>query len=75
MAEERILDGHVPSHCAVRLLQRENLKWKYVEVRCSKHLNNIIEQDHRAIKRQFSLAPGRRPRLWPLKQRWEWALA
>jgi len=46
------LDGHVPSHCAVRLLRRENPNWKYVEVRCSKYLNNIVEQDHRAIKRR-----------------------
>jgi len=46
------LDGHVPSHCAVRLLRRENPKWNYVEVRCCKYLNNIVEQDHRAIKRR-----------------------
>ena len=42
------LDGHLPSHCALRLRRRENPKWKYVEVRCSKYPNNIIEQDHRA---------------------------
>ena len=30
-----ILDGHVPSHCALRLLRRENPQWKYVEVRCA----------------------------------------
>jgi hypothetical protein len=46
------LDGHVLSHCAVRLLRRENAKWKFVEVRSSKYLNNIVEQDHRAIKRR-----------------------
>jgi transposase-like protein len=68
------LDGHVPSHCALRLLRRENPKWKYVEVRCSKYLNNIvasitiagIELAHRIRKRQFSLGPGRRPRHWSL---------
>jgi transposase-like protein len=27
------LDGHTPSHRALRLLRRENPKWKYVEVR------------------------------------------
>jgi transposase-like protein len=26
--------------------------WKYVEVRSCKYLNNILEQDHRAIKRR-----------------------
>src|SRR5471032_1501765 len=30
------LDDHVPSHCAIRLLRRENPKWKYVEVRSCK---------------------------------------
>ena len=52
------LDGHVPSHCAVRLLRRENPKWKYVEVRCCKYLNNIVEQDHRAIKRRWASMTG-----------------
>lgn len=52
------LDGHVPSHCALRLLRRENPKWKYVEVRSSKYLNNIVEQDHRAIKRRCASMTG-----------------
>jgi transposase-like protein len=99
------LDGHVPSHCAIRLLQRENPKWKYVEVRRSNYLYNIVEQHHRAIKRrcasmtgfksfanaairisgielahrihkrQFSFGPGRRARVWSLKQQWVRALA
>ena len=44
------LDGHVPSHRALRLVRRENVNWKYVKVRSCKYLNNIVEQDHRAIK-------------------------
>ncbi len=52
------LDGHVPSHCALRLLRRENPKWKYVEVRSCKYLNNIVEQDHRAIKRRYASMTG-----------------
>jgi transposase-like protein len=44
------LDGHVPSHRALRLLRREHPAWRRVRVRSSKYLNNIIEQDHRAIK-------------------------
>jgi transposase-like protein len=44
------LDGLKQSHMALRLLRREDPKWKYVQVRCSKYLNNLIEQDHRAIK-------------------------
>jgi transposase-like protein len=45
------LDGHTPSHRALRLLRGENPKWNYVEARSCKYLNNIIEQDRRAIKR------------------------
>ena len=46
------LDGHVPSHRAVRLLRRENPAWRRTEVRSCRYLNNIVEQDHRAIKRR-----------------------
>jgi transposase-like protein len=46
------LDGYPPSHQALRLLRREDPKWKYVLVRSCQYLNNIIEQDHRAIKRR-----------------------
>jgi len=52
------LDGHTPSHRALRLLRRENPKWKYVEVRTCKYLNNIVEQDHRAIKRRCASMKG-----------------
>jgi len=46
------LDGHKQSHLALRYLRREDPKWKYVQVRSSQYLNNLIEQDHRAIKRR-----------------------
>jgi transposase-like protein len=52
------LDGYVPSHCALRLLRRETPMWKYVEVRCGKYLNNIVEQDRRAIKRRCPSMTG-----------------
>src|SRR5450756_2637357 len=52
------LDGHTPSHRALRLLRRENPKWKYVEVRSCKYLNTIIEQDNRAIKRRCASMKG-----------------
>jgi transposase-like protein len=44
------LDGHRPSHRALRLLRREHVVWRRITVRSSKYLNNIVEQDHRAIK-------------------------
>ena len=52
------LDGHAPSHQALRLLRREDPKWKYVLVRSCPYLNNIVEQDHRAIKRRCASMLG-----------------
>jgi len=52
------LDGHKQSHLALRLLRREDPKWKFVQVRCSQYLNNLIEQDHRAIKRRCASMGG-----------------
>ena len=52
------LDGHVQTHLALRLLRREDPKWKYVQVRSSQYLNNLIEQDHRAIKRRCTSMGG-----------------
>ena len=44
------LDGHKPSHLGLRRLRREDPRWKYVLVRNRPYLNNVVEQDHRAIK-------------------------
>jgi transposase-like protein len=52
------LDGHVPSHRALWLLRREHPCWRNVKVRSCKYLNNIIEQDHRAIKRRCASMTG-----------------
>jgi transposase-like protein len=38
------LDGYRSSHQALRLLQREDPKWKYVLVGSNQYLNNIVEQ-------------------------------
>jgi transposase-like protein len=35
-----------------------DLRWKYVIVRSCQYRNNIIEQDHRAIKRRCSWMTG-----------------
>src|SRR5437773_8845546 len=35
--------------------------WRRVRVRSSKYLNNIIEQDHRAIKRRCASMKGFKP--------------
>jgi transposase-like protein len=52
------LDGHVPSRRALWLLRREHPYWRNVEVRTNKYLNNLIEQDHRAIKRRSASMAG-----------------
>jgi transposase-like protein len=52
------LGGNSASHRALRLLRRENRKWKYVLVRGCRYLNNIVEQDHRAIERRCASMTG-----------------
>jgi transposase-like protein len=52
------LDGHVPSRRALWLLRREHVCWRNVEVRTNRYLNNVIEQDHRAIKRRCASMSG-----------------
>ena len=52
------LDGYVPSHRALRLLRREDSRWRNVEVRICKYLNNIVEQDHRAINPRCASMAG-----------------
>jgi transposase-like protein len=46
------LDGNAASHRALRLLSKADSRWRSVLVRCRRYLNNIIEQDHRAIKQR-----------------------
>ena len=45
------LNGHRPSHLALRYLRREDPKWLKAKARSSQYLNDIVEQDHCAIKR------------------------
>ena len=52
------LDGHAASHIAVRLLGDEDPRWKLVLVRSCRYLNNVVEQDHRAIKRRCASRLG-----------------
>jgi transposase-like protein len=52
------LDGNAASHRALRLLGDEDPKWKAVQVRRCRYLNNVVEQDHRAIKRRCASMLG-----------------
>jgi transposase-like protein len=46
------LDGNAASHRGLRLLGEEDSRWHSVSVRARRYLNNVVEQDHRAIKRR-----------------------
>lgn len=46
------LDGNKASHRGLRLLGEEDPRWQSVKVRARRYLNNIVEQDHRAIKQR-----------------------
>lgn len=52
------LDGNTASHLAMRLLREEDSRWQGVTVRDRRYLNNIVEQDHRAIKRRCASMLG-----------------
>jgi transposase-like protein len=46
------LDGNIASRRALQLLGNEDPRWQSITIRTRRYLNNIIEQDHRAIKRK-----------------------
>jgi len=52
------VDGHAATHLALRLLGRRDRRWRSVELRSNRYLNNIVEQDHRAIKRRCASMLG-----------------
>jgi transposase-like protein len=52
------LDGYAASHRAVRELQVDGLLPEDTQVRSSKYLNNVIEQDHRNIKSRTNAMHG-----------------
>jgi transposase-like protein len=46
------LDGNIASHRALQRLANEDTRWQRVKISARRYLNNIVEQDHRAIKRR-----------------------
>lgn len=52
------LDGNAASHRAPRLLCQEDKRWQSLVVRSCRYLNNIVEQDRRAIKRRCASMLG-----------------
>ena len=54
-APEKItLDGYEASHTAVAELKADGVLSESVEVRTSRYLNNLVEQDHRRVKQRYS---------------------
>jgi putative transposase len=43
---------------AIKVVNRNSLTFKKIKVRRVKYLNNIVEQDHRTIKRRISITTG-----------------
>ena len=43
---------------AIRIVNRHSLTFKKIKTRRVKYLNNIVEQDHRTIKRRISITTG-----------------
>ena len=56
------LDGNSATHRAIRLLAQEDDRWGRVEVRARRYLNNVVEQDHRAIKQRCAPMLGLKTR-------------
>ncbi len=52
------VDGNAATHLALRQLGRGDRRWRSVTVRSNRYLNNIVEQDHRAIKRRCAAMLG-----------------
>jgi len=52
------LEGYAASHQAVREMKTGGLLPEDTEVRSSKYLNNLIEQDHRHIKSRTNMMLG-----------------
>ena len=52
------LDGYAPSHRAVRELKFDGWLLTETQLRSSKYLNNVIEQDHRGAKQRVAAMLG-----------------
>jgi transposase-like protein len=52
------IDGNKATHRGLRLLGKEDCRWRTVEIRARRYLNNVVEQDHRAIKQRCASMLG-----------------
>jgi transposase-like protein len=54
------LDGNKATRRGLRLLGKEDCRWQAVKIRAHRYLNNVVEQDHRAIKQRCASMLGRK---------------
>jgi transposase-like protein len=52
------LDAYAASHRAITELQSAGTLARRVEIRSSKYLNNVVEQDQRRLKQRVRAMPG-----------------
>jgi len=52
------IDKSGSNTAAIKVVNRNSLTFKKIKVRRVKYLNNIVEQDHRTIKRRISITTG-----------------
>jgi transposase-like protein len=52
------IDGNSATLRSLRLLGEEDPRWRQVTVRTRRYLNNVVEQDHRAIKQRCASMRG-----------------
>ncbi len=62
------LDGNSATHRGVRLPGVEDGRWRTVDVRARRYLNNVVELDHRAIKQRRPRRLGERRQIEQVKQ-------
>lgn len=69
------LEGNIVTHLALQELGRQDERWRSVCVRVRRYLNNVIEQDHRAIKQRCASMLGFKSFGASLKGIWDQALS
>lgn len=52
------IDGNAATLVGLKLLARDDPRWRNVQVRENRYVNNLIEQDHRAVKRRSAAMHG-----------------
>jgi putative transposase len=52
------IDKSGSNYSAIRVVNKRSNSIKKIKIRQCKYLNNIVEQDHRAIKRRIGITTG-----------------